>query len=60
MQDRIACWSGKLQLYGSQGNIDENGVFVPAPIFEPENVNTRRASMGMCTLQEYIDLMSRH
>ena len=24
MQDRIACWSGKLQLYGSQGNIDEN------------------------------------
>ena len=60
MQDRIACWSGKLQLYGSQGNIDENGVFVPAPIFEPENVNTRRASMGMCTLQEYINLMSRH
>ncbi len=49
-----------LQLYGSQGNIDKNGVFVPAPIFEPENVNTRRASMGMCTLQEYIDLMSRH
>lgn len=60
MQDRIACWSGKLQLYGSQGNIDENGVFVPAPIFEPENVDTRRASMGMCTLQEYINIMSRH
>lgn len=60
MQDRIACWSGKLQLYGSQGNIDENGVFVPAPIFEPENVDERRASMGMCTLQEYINIMSRH
>ena len=60
MQDRIACQSGKLQLYGSQGNIDKNGIFVPAPISDPENVDKRRASMGMCTLQEYIDIMSHH
>ena len=60
MQDRIACWSGKPQIYGSQGNCNDSGVFVPAEIEDPENVDARRAKMGMCTLQEYINIMSRH
>lgn len=58
MQDRIACLSGKPQIYGSQGNNDENGVFVPAPIVDPANVDMRRAAMGMCPLHEYIQMMS--
>lgn len=60
MQDRVACWSGEPQIYGSQGNINDSGVFVPAEITDPENVDERRASMGMCPLQEYIQQMSRH
>ena len=60
MQDRIACRSGKPQIYGSQGQCNAFGVFVPAEIDDPENVDARRAKMGMCTLQEYIRMMSRH
>lgn len=58
MQDRIACWSGKAQIYGSQGSINENGIFIPAPIEDDENVDSRRAAMGMIPLQEYIQIMS--
>lgn len=58
MQDRIACWSGKAQIYGSQGSINENGIFIPAPIEDYENVDSRRAAMGMIPLQEYIQIMS--
>lgn len=60
MQDRVACWSGKPQIYGSQGSFNASGVFVPAEIEDPENVDARRASMGMCPLQEYIDRMTQH
>lgn len=58
MQDRVACWSGRPQIYGSQGNLDDNGVFVPADIADKENVDARRTAMGMCPLQEYIARMS--
>lgn len=58
MQDRIACWSGKAQVYGSQGTINDNGIFVPSEIEDIENVNARRSSMGMVSLEEYIKQMS--
>lgn len=60
MQDRIACWSGKPQIYGSQGSFNASGIFVPSEIEDIENVDVRRAQMGMCTLKEYIEQMSRH
>ena len=60
MKDRIACQSGKLQIYGSQGNYNDLGIFVPSEIEDFENVDVRRAKMGMCPLQEYIDKMSKH
>lgn len=59
MQDRIACQSGKPQIYGSQGNFNDSGIFEPTEISDPENVDARRASMGMCPLKEYIRQMSR-
>lgn len=59
MQDRIAIWSGKPQIYGSQGGCNEAGIFVPSEIEDPENVNARRASIGMVPLEEYISIMSR-
>lgn len=59
MQDRIAIWSGKPQIYGSQGGCNENGIFVPSEIEDPENVNARRAEIGMAPIEEYISAMSR-
>lgn len=59
MQDRICCHMGKLQVYGTQGNYDANGVFVPVPIEDSVNVDVRRAAMGMVPLSDYIKEMSR-
>ena len=59
MQDRICCTLGKPQVYGTQGNYDDNGVFVPAAIEDSVNVDVRRASMGMMPLSDYIKEMSR-
>lgn len=59
MQDRICCTLGKPQVYGTQGNYDDNGVFVPASIEDSVNVDVRRAAMGMVPLSDYIKEMSR-
>ena len=58
MEDRVALQLGKPQIYGSQGNVNEQGIFVPAEIIEPENVDSRRAEMDMRPLDEYIKQMS--
>src|SRR5574344_1249254 len=60
MQDRILCRMNKPQIYGSQGNIDKNGIFVPASIEDIDKVDQRRASMDMVPLKDYIKRMSRH
>ena len=59
MQDRICCTLGKPQVYGTQGNYDDNGVFVPVAIEDSVNVDVRRAAMGMMPLSDYIKDMSR-
>lgn len=59
MEDRVALQLGKPQIYGSQGNVNEQGVFVPAEMIEPEKVDSRRAIMNMIPLAEYIKQMSR-
>lgn len=59
MEDRIALQLGKPQIYGSQGNVNEQGIFVPAEMIEPENVDIRRAEMDMISIDEYIKQMSR-
>ncbi len=58
MEDRVALQLGKPQIYGSQGNVNEQGIFVPAEMIEPENVDSRRAKMDMIPLAEYIKKMS--
>lgn len=59
MQDRICCTLGKPQVYGTQGNYDDNGVFVPVAIEDSVNVDVRRAALGMMPLSDYIKDMSR-
>ena len=58
MQDRIRCSLGLSQIYGTQGNMDSNGIFVPAAIEDSANVDIRRAELGMEPLQDYINKMS--
>lgn len=49
LQDRILCYEGKLQLYGTQFDWNERGELLPNEIFEPENIDARRAKVGLET-----------
>ena len=52
--DRYRMWSDEKQLYGSQvRDYLGNGKWAFHPIEDEENVNKRRAEMGLGTLEEY-------
>lgn len=54
-EDRIRIAEGKPQLYGTSFKIDlKTGEMTYDPIEDMENVNTRRASMGMDTFEEHL------
>ncbi|HEY0654575.1 MAG TPA: DUF6624 domain-containing protein [Chryseosolibacter sp.] len=55
LEDRVALRQGKRQLYGSQISWDmkTNEYFV-LPLEDPDNVDQRRAKMGLGTLAEYV------
>ena len=52
LQDRILTMSGKPQIYGTQHDIDENGVAYPLPIENPEKVEELRKEIGLESLPE--------
>lgn len=55
MEDRILMWQGKKQIYGTQATTmgREDGRMAIWPIEDPENVNKRRAEVGMAnTIEE--------
>ena len=58
MEDRCEMWRGRPQKYGSQGNNDENGVFVPYTLLDSTKVDEWRAEMDLPPLEEYIQQMS--
>jgi hypothetical protein len=52
--DRIAILEGRLQTYGSQ--IDISGKTPkPYPLFEPDKLNERRASIGLEPIEIYLE-----
>lgn len=51
--DRTNMKQGKFQVYGSQISGDANGNFYIYPIIDEPNVNIRRMSMGLTSLEEY-------
>lgn len=53
LEDRILVRQGKPQLYGSQLHSNEKGKYVFYPIQDEANVNQRRATMGLGTLEQY-------
>ena len=55
LEDRILMRNGKLQLYGSQiGRDPATGEFYLSPLDDPDNVDMRRARMGLQPLADYL------
>jgi hypothetical protein len=58
LTDRVLLNEGKKQLYGTMLR-KENGKFVPKPIEDEDNVDKRRAELGLQPLAEYIRRQSK-
>lgn len=55
LEDRVGLGNGELQVYGSQlGTDPETGELYVSPLIDPENVNERRAKVGLGSIEEYI------
>ena len=54
LEDRIALRQGQKQIYGSQMYTSRDGEVYVAPLIDPENVEKRRAKLGIKSLQEYL------
>ncbi len=52
LQDRVLTMSDKPQIYGTQHDIDKNGIAHPLPIEEPEKVEALRKEVGLEPLTE--------
>jgi len=50
--DRICALEGRPQVYGTSHDWDRDGMLVPLPINDPENVDQRRQQMGLGPLAE--------
>lgn len=57
LQDRIAVLQGEVQLYGTQFDWDEKGLMSPEPYDNLDQVNERRASIGLNSLEEQTAIM---
>jgi hypothetical protein len=56
LEDRVALRQGKKQIYGSQVSRRPNGgEHYVLPLEDPDNVDKRRAGVGLGTLQSYIN-----
>ncbi|GEC79690.1 DUF6624 domain-containing protein [Flavobacterium aquatile] len=55
LEDRVALGEGKKQIYGSQIGYDNNtNTEYVLPLEDPDNVDTRRASVGLGPLADYV------
>lgn len=52
LEDRMLTMSGQPQTYGTQHDIDENGVAYPLPIKDPARVDALRRKLGLEPLSE--------
>lgn len=59
LEDRVALLEGKRQVYGSQVGWDMNtNTYYVLPLEEPENVDKRRAEVGLPPLKDYLNEMN--
>ena len=54
LEDRVALREGKKQVYGSQINSGKDGEKWVSPLEDPDNVDKRRAEVGLQPLAEYL------
>lgn len=55
LEDRVALKKGEKQIYGSQVGRDQETVeYYVLPLLDPENVDERRAEVGLSPIQDYI------
>lgn len=55
LEDRVALRQGKKQIYGSQiGRDKKTNAYYVSPLEDPDNVDKRRAEVGLPPLAEYI------
>lgn len=53
--DRVAVNEYRLQRYGTQGYCTGPGTWTPRPIEDPEFIDSRRQSMGLSKMSDYIE-----
>ncbi|MNK88442.1 hypothetical protein D3C87_1084030 [compost metagenome] len=54
LEDRVALREGKKQIYGSQSSKNKKtGKICIAPMIDPDNVDKRRAEVGLGTMADY-------
>ena len=56
LTDRVLVASGRPQKYGTQATI-ENGRVVIKETEDPQDLNSRRSSLGMMPIEEYVNLI---
>jgi len=57
LEDRVAMLDGKKQIYGSQVDTNkETGELYVHPIIDPDNVDKRRAEVGLGKLSDYLTM----
>ncbi len=55
LEDRVALGQGKRQIYGSQiGRDPETQIYYVSPLEDPDNVDKRRAEVGLGPLSKYV------
>jgi hypothetical protein len=55
LEDRVALRTGKKQIYGSQVGMDDAGKPYVMPLEDPDNVDKRRAEVGLRPLADYVN-----
>jgi len=59
--DRVNVNTGKPQVYGTQMKLNQEGSsYEPKIVMELQNLNKRRAEVGLSTIEEYIGVMNSH
>tara|TARA_Y100000310_G_scaffold50147_1_gene46249 strand:- start:84 stop:614 length:531 start_codon:yes stop_codon:yes gene_type:complete len=59
LDDRIRVGEGQPQLYGTQWRVDEDKGYIPEDIQDPDNLDKRRAEMGMEAFSEWSEAMQK-
>ena len=57
--DRVKVNTGQLQVYGTQMILNSTKTsYEPKPVVEPSKLNERRKSVGLDTIESYIETMN--